>query len=202
MSPRPLKRKPPEKPVDNKKAIRNILTLLKDHKWKLVLTVVCAVVSTVFTIIAPLMIGNATTIIFNGINDMIHNTGTIDVNSLIDILIVVVILYIVSAVFSYLQSIFLIEVTTKISYDLRERLVDKILHLPMEKVEENKRGDILSRVTNDVDSLQNGITQSFIQLTTAVITLIGVFIMMLFINVWMTLATVILIPIAFLLIRF
>ena len=202
MSPRPLKRKPPEKPVDNKKAIRNILTLLKDHKWKLVLTVVCAVVSTVFTIIAPLMIGNATTIIFNGINNMIHNTGTIDVNSLIDILIVVVILYIVSAVFSYLQSIFLIEVTTKISYDLRERLVDKILHLPMEKVEENKRGDILSRVTNDVDSLQNGITQSFIQLTTAVITLIGVFIMMLFINVWMTLATVVLIPIAFLLIRF
>ena len=202
MSPRPLKRKPPEKPVDNKKAIRNILTLLKDHKWKLVLTVVCAVVSTVFTIIAPLMIGNATTIIFNGINNMIHNTGTIDVNSLIDILIIVVILYIVSAVFSYLQSILLIEVTTKISYDLRERLVDKILHLPMEKVEENKRGDILSRVTNDVDSLQNGITQSFIQLTTAVITLIGVFIMMLFINVWMTLATVVLIPIAFLLIRF
>ena len=202
MSPRPLKRKPPEKPVDNKKAIRNILTLLKDHKWKLVLTVVCAVVSTVFTIIAPLMIGNATTIIFNGINNMIHNTGTIDVNSLIDILIIVVILYIVSSVFSYLQSILLIEVTTKISYDLRERLVDKILHLPMEKVEENKRGDILSRVTNDVDSLQNGIIQSFIQLTTAVITLIGVFIMMLFINVWMTLATVVLIPIAFLLIRF
>ena len=202
MSPRPLKRKPPEKPVDNRKAIRNILTLLKDHKWKLVLTVVCAVVSTVFTIIAPLMIGNATTIIFNGINNMIHNTGTIDVNSLIDILIIVVILYIVSSVFSYLHSIFLIEVTTKISYDLRERLIDKILHLPMEKVEENKRGDILSRVTNDVDSLQNGITQSFIQLTSAIITLIGVFIMMLFINVWMTLATVILIPIAFLLIRF
>ena len=132
MSPRPIRRKPPEKPVDNKKAIRNILTLLKDHKWKLVLTVVCAVVSTVFTIIAPLMIGNATTIIFNGINNMIHNTGTIDVNSLIDILIIVVILYIVSSVFSYLQSILLIEVTTKISYDLRERLVDKILHQPME----------------------------------------------------------------------
>ena len=81
-------------------------------------------------------------------------------------------------------------------------MIDKILHLPMDNVEENKRGDILSRVTNDVDSLQNGITQSFIQLTTAVITLIGVFIMMLTINVWMTLATVILVPIAFLLIRF
>ena len=80
--------------------------------------------------------------------------------------------------------------------------MDKILQLPMEKVEENKRGDILSRITNDIDSLQHGITQSFIQLTTAVITLIGVFIMMLSINVWMTLATIILIPIAFLVIRF
>ena len=200
MSPRPLRRKPPEKPVDNKRAIKNILTLLKDHKWKLILTVICAVISTAFTIIAPLLIGQATTLIFDGINKIIHHTGSIDLNALIDILIIVSILYVVSSVFSYLQSIFLIDVTTKISYDLREKLIEKILHLPMDKVEENKRGDILSRVTNDVDSLQNGITQSFIQLTTAIITLIGVFIMMLSINIWMTLATVVLIPIAFILI--
>ena len=202
MSPRPLKRKPPEKPVDNKKAIKNILTLLKDHKFKLTLTVVSAVISTAFTIIAPLLIGQATTIIYDGINRMIGHTGTIDFNSLTYILIIVVVLYVISSLFSYLQSIFLIEVTTKISYDLRERLIEKILKLPMEKVEENKRGDILSRVTNDVDSLQNGITQSFIQLTTAVITLIGVFIMMLSINLWMTLATITLVPIALLLMRF
>ncbi len=202
MSPRPLRRKPPEKPVNNKKAIKNILTLLKDHKWKLILTVICAVISTAFTIIAPLLIGQATTLIFNGINNIIHHTGSIDFNSLIDLLMIVVVLYLISSIFSYLQSIFLVEVTTKISYDLRERLIEKILHLPMDKVEENKRGDILSRVTNDVDSLQNGITQSFIQLTTAIITLVGVFIMMLSINIWMTLTTVILIPIAFLLIRF
>ena len=202
MSPRPLKRKPPEKPVDNKKAIKNILTLLKDHKFKLTLTVVSAVISTAFTIIAPLLIGQATTIIYDGINRMIGHTGTIDFNSLTYILIIVVALYVISSLFSYLQSIFLIEVTTKISYDLRERLIEKILKLPMEKVEENKRGDILSRVTNDVDSLQNGITQSFIQLTTAVITLIGVFIMMLSINLWMTLATITLVPIALLLMRF
>ena len=194
--------KPPEKPVDNKKAIRNILTLLKDHKWKLILTVICAVVSTVFTVIAPLMIGNATTIIFDGINNMIHNTGTIDVDSLINILIIVVILYIVSSVFSYLQSYLLIEISTKISYDLRERLMEKITHLPMDSFDENKRGDILSRITNDVDSLQNGITQAFLQMLTAIITIVGVFLMMLTINVWMTLATIVLIPIAFLVIRF
>ena len=106
MSPRPLKRKPPEKPVDNKKAIKNILTLLKDHKFKLTLTVVSAVISTAFTIIAPLMIGQATTIIYDGINRMIGHTGTIDFNSLTYILIIVVVLYVISSLFSYLQSIF------------------------------------------------------------------------------------------------
>ena len=199
MSPRPLRRKPPEKPVDNRKAIKNILSLLNDHKWKLILTILFTVISTAFTIIAPLLIGQATTIIFDGINNIIHNTGTIDISTLFYLLEIVTVLYLVSSVFSYLQSLFLIEVTTKISYDLRERLIEKILHLPMDKVEENKRGDILSRVTNDVDSLQNGITQSFIQLSTAIITLIGVFIMMLTINVWMTLTTIILVPIAFIL---
>ena len=201
MSPRPLRRKPPEKPVDNRKAIKNILSLLNDHKWKLILTILFTVISTAFTIIAPLLIGQATTIIFDGINNIIHNTGTIDISTLFYLLEIVTVLYLVSSVFSYLQSLFLIEVTTKISYDLRERLIEKILHLPMDKVEENKRGDILSRVTNDVDSLQNGITQSFIQLSTAIITLIGVFIMMLTINVWMTLTTIILVPIAFILIH-
>lgn len=201
MSPRPLQREPPEKPVDTKKAIRNILTILKDYKFKLILTMICAVISTAFTIIAPLLIGQATTLIYDGTNRMIHHTGTIDFASLTHILIIVAALYLVSSIFTYLQSIFLVQVTTQISYDLREKLMDKILHLPMEKVEENKRGDILSRVTNDVDSLQSGITQSFIQLTTASITLIGVFIMMLSINLWMTLATIILVPIAFLLMR-
>lgn len=202
MSPRPLKRRPPQKPVKNKRAIKNILSLLKNHRFKLILVIVSTIISTAFTIIAPLLIGQATTIIFYGINNIMNNTGSLDFDTLIHLLTIVTLLYIISSVFSYVQSFLLVEITTKISYDLREKLIDKILHLPMDKVEENKRGDILSRVTNDVDSLQNGITQSFIQLSTAIITLIGVFIMMLSINIWMTLTTVILIPIAFVLIRF
>lgn len=202
MSPRPIRRKPPEKPVDNKKAIKNILGLLSEHKLKAIITIICAIISTAFTIIAPSLIGQATTIIFDGINAMMHHSGTIDFATLLHLLTVVVIIYIISSLFSYLQSFFIVELSTKISYDLRERIMDKILHLPMEKVDENKRGDILSRMTNDVDSLQHGITQSFIQLTTAVITLIGVFIMMLTINIWMTFATIILVPIGFLVIRF
>lgn len=202
MSPKPLKRKPPEKPVNNKKAIKNILTLLKDHKAKLIITIVCAIISTAFTIIAPLLIGKSTTIIYEGTTKIINHTGTIDLNSLINLLIIVVVLYVVSALFSYLQSYFIIELSTKISFDLRQRIMDKILYLPMEKIGENKRGDILSRMTNDIDSLQHGISQSFVQLTTAVITLVGVFIMMLSINVIMALATIVLVPIAFLVIKF
>ena len=202
MSPRPLRRKPPEKAVNNKKAIKNILSLLSEHKLKLAVTVICAIISTAFTIIAPMFIGQATTLIYNGIENISRNTGTLDLNGLFYLLTVVAALYVISSVFSYLQSYFIVKISTKISYDLRERIMDKILQLPMDKVDENKRGDILSRITNDVDSLQNGITQSFIQLTTAIITLVGVFIMMLTINIWMTLATIILVPIAFLIIRF
>lgn len=200
MSPRPIRRKPPEKPVDNRKAIRNIMSLISKHKIKAIVTIICAVISTAFTIIAPLLIGQATTTIYEGIEKITSNTGTIDFNTLLHLLTVVVVIYVISSLFSYLQSYFIVKMSTEISYDLRERLMDKILHLPMEKVDENKRGDILSRMTNDIDSLQHGITQSFIQLTTAIITLVGVFIMMLSINIWMTLATVILIPIAFLVI--
>ena len=198
----PIKRRPPEKPVDNRKAIKNILFLLKDYKLKLFITFICALLSTVFSIIAPLLIGIATTTIFDGLNAIATNTGTIDLNRLLFLLGVVVVLYIVSSIFSYLQTWFLIDISTDISYNLRTRIMDKITYLSMDDAGENKRGDILSRITNDVDSLQTGITQSFIQLMTAVITIVGVLIMMLYINLWLTLASVILIPISFLVIRF
>ncbi|WP_407378614.1 ABC transporter ATP-binding protein [Methanobrevibacter sp.] len=200
MSPPPARRKPPEKATDNRKAIKNILFLLKDYKLKIVLTVVFGIVSTVFSVISPLLIGLATTTIFDGINRIMNNTGTIDFNSLLFYLSVVVVLYIISSVFSYLQSYVLIDISTDISYNLRLRIMEKITSLAMDNVDENKRGDILSRITNDVDSLQNGITQAFLQMLTAIITIIGVFVMMLYINVWMTLATIILVPISFLMI--
>ena len=198
----PIKRRPPEKPADNKKAIMNILFLLKDYKLKLFITFVCALLSTLFSIIAPLLIGMATTTIFDGLNAIAQNAGMIDLDRLFFLLGIVVALYVVSSIFSYLQTWFLIDISTDISYNLRTRIMDKITYLSMDDAGENKRGDILSRITNDVDSLQNGITQSFIQLMTAVITIVGVLIMMLYINVWMTLASLILIPVSFLLIRY
>ena len=200
MSPPPARRKPPEKATDNKKAIKHILKLLGDYKLKLSLTIICAVISTLFNVISPLLIGLATTTIFNGINKIIHSTGTIDFNSLFFYLSTVVVLYIISSVFSYLQSYFLVDISTNISYNLRSKIMEKITALSLDNVGENKRGDILSRITNDVDSLQTGITQAFLQMLTAIITIIGVFVMMLYINVWMTLETIILIPISFIMI--
>ena len=96
----PIKRKPPEKAVDNKKAIKNILFLLKDYKLKLFITFICALISTVFSIIAPFLIGMAATTIFEGINAMNSHTGTIDLNTLFFLLGVVAVLYVVSSVFS------------------------------------------------------------------------------------------------------
>ncbi|MBQ6099372.1 MAG: ABC transporter ATP-binding protein [Methanobrevibacter sp.] len=197
MSPPPRKGKPPEKAADNRKAIRNILKLLGGYKLKLTVTVICAVISTVFTVISPIYIGLATTTIYDGITKILNHTGTIDMQHLFYLLNVVVVLYIISSVFSYLQSYFLVGISTKISYNLRSRIMDKITSLAMEDVDENKRGDILSRLTNDVDSLQTGITQAFLQMLTAIITIIGVVAMMLYINVWMTLVTIVLIPISF-----
>ena len=200
MSPPPAKRKPPEKATDNKKAIKNILSLLGGYKLKLIITVVCAIISTVFSVVSPLLIGMATTTIYDGITNIMNHTGTLDFTSLLNYLIIAVILYIISSVFSYLQSYFLVGISTEISYNLRSKIMDKITAISMDDVDENKRGDILSRMTNDIDSLQTGITQSFLQMLTAIITIIGVFAMMLYLNVWMTLATIILVPISFIII--
>ncbi|MBQ6511652.1 ABC transporter ATP-binding protein [Methanobrevibacter sp.] len=186
------RRAPPEKPANTRQSIKNILSLLVGYKFKLILTVICGIISTVFSVISPLLIGFATTAIFDGIN-----SGNMNLEYIISLLITVVILYVVSGVFSYLQSYLLLDITTDISYNLREDLIEKITHLSMGDLDKNTRGDILSRITNDVDSLQSGIVQTFNQLLTGVVTIVGVTVMMLSINLWLTLTTIILVPIAF-----
>ena len=189
------RRLPPEKPADTRQSIRNIFGLLADYKLKLSLTVICGILTTVFSVISPLLIGFATTAIFEGIN-----SGNMNLEYIINLLILCVILYVISAIFSYLQSYFLLQITTDISYNLRKDLIEKVTHLSMGGLDSNTRGDILSRITNDVDSLQTGLVQTFNQLLTGVVTIIGVTIMMLSINLWLTITTVILIPVAFLII--
>ena len=114
------RRLPPEKPANTKQSIKNILSLLVGYKLKLSLTVICGIISTVFSVISPLLIGFATTAIFDGIN-----SGNMNMGYILNLLIIVVILYVVSAVFSYLQSYLLLDITTDISYNLRKDLIEK-----------------------------------------------------------------------------
>ena len=186
------RRAPPEKPANVRKSIKNILSLLMGYKLKIALTVICGIISTVFSVVSPLLIGFATTAIFDGIN-----SGNMNLEFIINLLIAVAALYVVSSVFSYLQSYLLLDITTDISYNLRRDLIEKITHLSMGNLDTNTRGDILSRITNDVDSLQSGIVQTFNQLLTGVVTIVGVTVMMLSINLWLTLTTIVLVPIAF-----
>lgn len=186
-----------QKPTDTKNALKNLLNLLKDYKFKLAITIICAILSTAFTVLGPILIGKATTCIFEGINLYLNHTGSIDFKLLVWLLGIAIILYIISAIFSYLQSWFLVEISTEISYKLRKKLVKKVTSMPMSEIDNKKRGDILSRIVNDVDSIQMGITQTFLQFITAIITIIGVFIMMMSINIWMSLANLILIPTSF-----
>ena len=186
------RRAPPEKPADTRQSIKNIIILLKEYKLKISLTVICGIVSTVFSVVSPLLIGLITTAIFNGIN-----SGNMNFEYILNLLVIVVILYVISAIFSYLQSYLLLDITTDMSYNLRKKLIEKITHLSMGDLDKNTRGDILSRITNDVDSLQSGIVQTFNQFLTGVITIVGVTLMMLYINLWLTLATIVLVPISF-----
>jgi len=188
------------KPNNTKKSIKQVFSLLKDYKLKLSLTFICAVISTLFTVISPILIGQATTLIYDGIIQIMNHTGTINFERLYMLLIIATILYVISAIFTYLQSWFLTQISTDISYNLRKQLIDKVNMLSMNEFDKNKRGDILSRITNDVDSLQTGITSTFLQFMTAIITLVGVFVMMLTINLWMTLVTIILVPVSFIVI--
>ena len=190
-----------EKPLNKKKEMKHILSLILNHKLKFTIAFICTVISTIFTVISPLLIGDAITLIYQGTSNIINHTGSMDFNGLINILILAVILYAISFVFGFLQSYFIISISAKISYNLREKMINKVVQLPMSEIDENKRGDILSRITNDVDYLSSGITESFLELMTIAITIIESVIIMLTINVWMTILIALLVPISFILIR-
>ena len=189
---RKARRAPPENPANTRQSIKNIFNLLKGYKLKMTITIICGIISTVFSVIGPLLIGFATTAIFDGIT-----SGNMNLEYIINLLTTIGILYIISAVFSYIQSYLLLDITTDIGYNLRKELIEKITHLSMKDLDINTRGDILSRITNDVDSLQSGILQTFNQFLTGVVTIIGVTIMMLSINLWLAIITIVLVPISF-----
>ena len=155
-----------------------------------------AVAGTAFNIAGPKILGKATTELFNGLVAKVNGTGGIDFGKIGMILLWTLGLYVASACFSLIQGFVMTGISNDVTYNLRKDISKKINRLPMNYFESRTNGEILSRVTNDVDTLQMSINQSMTQLITSVTTLIGVFIMMLSINVWMTLAAVLILPVS------
>ncbi len=185
-----------EKAKDFKGSMAKLLQYMAKYKIRFVIMFVFAIAGTVFNIVGPKILGKATTELFNGLVAKIGGTGGIDFTKIAQILLFTLGLYVCSSIFSFIQGFIMTGISNDVTYSLRKDISKKINRLPLKYYESRTTGEILSRVTNDVDTLQNGLNQSVTQLITSVTTLVGVFIMMLSINVWMTLAALVILPVS------
>ena len=183
-----------EKAKDFSEAVKKLLRYMSKYKIRLIGMMIFAIVGTVFNIVGPKILGKATTELFNGLVAKVNGTGGIDFDKIGKILLWTLGLYLCSAAFSFVQGFIMTGISNDVSYSLRKDISGKMNRLPMKYYESRTYGEVLSRITNDVDTLQQGLNQSITQLITSVTTLIGVFIMMLSINVWMTLCALLILP--------
>ena len=161
-----------------------------------------AVGSTIFTIVGPKILGNATTEIFNGLISKLSGGTGIDFGKIAGILITLLILYLVSALFSIIQGFTMTGVAQKLTYNIRNDIVKKINKLPMNYFDKRTNGEVLSVITNDIDTLSQNLNQSITQIITAICTIIGILIMMLSISVTMTIVSLIILPLSAVIVRF
>ena len=183
-----------EKAKDFSGAVKKLLRYMSKYKIRLIGMMIFAIAGTVFNIVGPKILGKATTELFNGLVAKVNGTGGIDFDKIGKILLWTLGLYLCSAAFSFVQGFIMTGISNDVSYSLRKDISGKMNRLPMKYYESRTYGEVLSRITNDVDTLQQGLNQSITQLITSVTTLIGVFIMMLSINVWMTLCALLILP--------
>lgn len=189
-----------EKAKDFKGTVKKLIHYLSSYHLGILAVMIFAISSTVFSIVGPKIMGKATTEIFVGLTDKISGGRGIDFAAIGQILIFLLCLYVLSAICSFIQGLIMTGISQKVSYRLRRELSEKISRLPMNYFDKMTHGEILSRVTNDVDSLSQSLNQSITTLITSVTMMIGVFIMMLTISPLMTLLAVLILPISMLLI--
>lgn len=189
-----------EKAKDFKGAMKKIIKYISRYKFRLILMLIFAVAGTVFNIVGPKILGKATTELFNGLVAKISGTGGIDFGRIGEILAFLMCLYAVSTVCSFVQGMIMTGISNDVGYSLRKEISGKMNRLPLKYYESRPYGEILSRITNDIDTLQMGLNQSITQLITSVTMLIGVFVMMLSINVWMTVVALLILPVSMLII--
>ena len=193
---------PGEKPKDLKGSLGKLLSYIGSFKVAIILVMIFAAASTVFNVIGPKILGKATTALSEGLMAKIQGTGGIDFTYIGQILLFVLGLYVCSAAFNFIQGWIMTGVTQKICYRMRKEISEKINRMPMKYFESRTYGEVLSRITNDVDTLGQGLNQSITTIITSVATLIGVLIMMLSISPLMTLIAIVILPISMALISF
>lgn len=188
------------KAKDFKKTLKTLIAYLAQYKIRILLVVIFAVGSTIFSIVGPKILGNATTKIFEGIVSKLSGGAGIDFAGVAQILLNLIGLYIVSALFAYIQGFIMTDVSQKVTYNLRRALSEKIDRMPMKYFENQTHGEVLSRITNDIDMLSQSLNQSLTQVITSVCLLVGVLVMMLSISWKMTLIALLVLPLSFLII--
>lgn len=186
-----------ENAKDFKGTMKKLISYLSPYKLAILLVIVFAIGSSVFNIVGPKILGNATTKIFEGLVSKVSNSGGgIDFDAIFRTLTILASLYIISSIFSFIQTFITSDISQKVSYNLRKSISEKINKLPLNYYDRKTNGEVLSRVTNDIDAISQNLNQILSQMITSVTTLIGVLIMMLSISVTMTLVSLIVIPLS------
>lgn len=187
---------PAEKAKDFKGSIGKLMAYIGRYKIAVFIVMIFAAVSTVFNVVGPKVLGKATTALSDGLMKKIAGTGGMDFNYIGKILIFVLCLYAAGAVFSFCQGWIMTGITQKVCYRLRKEISEKINRMPMKYFESRTYGEVLSRITNDVDTLGQGLNQSITTIITSVATMVGVLVMMLSISPLMTLIALVILPIS------
>ncbi|NLL94089.1 MAG: ABC transporter ATP-binding protein [Clostridiales bacterium] len=187
---------PIEKAKDFKGSIGKLIKYMGRYKFAILIVMIFAAVSTVFSVVSPKIMGKATTALGEGLMMKIAGTGGIDFDYIGKILLFTLGLYALSAIFSFIQGWIMTNVTQKVCYRMRKELSEKINRMPMKYFESRTYGEVLSRITNDVDTLGHGLNQSITQIITSVATIIGVLVMMLSISPLMTLIALVILPVS------
>lgn len=179
--------------------LKLIVSYLKQYKISMMFVIIFAIFSTLFTIIGPKILGNITTEIFAGLMRKISNTGGINFNMIIKTTIILIVIYIASSLFASIQGLIMSYVSNDISYKLRDKLSKKINKLPMKYFDSKTHGEVLSIITNDIDTLSQSINQSITSIISGIATIVGVLIMMISINIPMTITAIFIVPISMIL---
>ncbi len=191
-----------EKAKDFKGTIGKLFRYIGKYKAAVVVVAIFAIGSTVFNVVCPKVLGKATTALSEGIMNKITGNGGIDFTYIGKILLFCLGLYVLSVAFSFVQGFIMTGITQKVCYRMRREVSEKINRMPMSYFESRTYGEVLSRITNDIDTMGNGLNQSITQLITSVSTVIGVIVMMLTISLLMTLISVLILPISIMLMMF